>query len=1036
MNFTKLIIRNITFYIRYYKLIAAAVLITVAIIVGSLVVGESVRSTLINRVNERLGNTETILFSMNSFVESSITSDPLLGGNAQAVLLSDGFISDGGRLIPVMVWGLDGKDVPAGGAKVNAALASELSLAEGGDIVLRLPATGLVPSGSLFVTDNYTTSARLTHEGVIAAQDGGNLNLKNEQVIPYNIFVNRIELASILEVDGKINLIMYNGYLSGEELATIWTPALSGIRKGYNGEFTEISSDRVFIQETAVKTLCENNRGANRLFSYLVNSIDADNNSIPYSFATAVDRYKGQLLSEDDVILSDYAANRLNVKVGDSIQLTYYISKNLKTLYVDTLHARVKEIVPLSELVADKTLSADFPGLSDVEKCTDWDSDLPINMNLITKEDEDYWARYRSTPKIIVSYKAVSERWSNSYGSATAIRIDSPSPDMKGLDPTMFGLQLLYPREIGLNAARNGVDFSTLFLSLGFFIILSAILLMLVPLSEMIYQRRGEITLLTALGYSKKRIKQLLWKESAPVVGVSSLVGIVAGLLYTWLILLLLGSLWKGATQTGGFNVYPDIRMILIGLVSGMAIALLLLRITINRSLNKHAGNLKIRRNSRWWKLGFALVFSFATLCLIVVNLAFINSATLFVVVGITLIITAALWLDDTLSRRGTSSTMPLSRSKLIWASLYANRKRVLLSFFTLTSGVFIVFSVGLNRKGFADSSQLLTGTGGYSLWCESKIPVYHNIATQQGRDKLALTELPEDTRVLQIARYNADDASCLNLNKVSRPTVLGVDMEQLKNSDFKIQNSIYPAASVFDALRMANDSVYPVLVDATVLTWGLMMNLGDTIRYDNGNGRNVYLLLAGTLQNSIFQGNVLIDKELFSEIWGEITGSEIILFNVKEAEIERTKMLVAQALNQYGVKVTTTAQRLKEFNRVTDTYLTIFLTLGGLGLLLGIMSFIIVVRKDLASRKEQIALYRSLGFSDKRISEMLTSESLLVPLFAVVAGVLGSLAGIGGGFMNVSVGVWLLAFVLTLFLIACILVFITKSIKKHLSNH
>jgi putative ABC transport system permease protein len=392
-----------------------------------------------------------------------------------------------------------------------------------------------------------------------------------------------------------------------------------------------------------------------------------------------------------------------------------------------------------------------------VEKCTDWDSDLPINMDLITKEDEDYWAQYRTTPKAIVSYRAIYEKWGNAYGSATAIRNDKPF-DTSGLDASMFGIQIIYPKELGLSAARNGVDFSSLFLSLGFFIILSAILLMLVPLLEMIYVRRNEIALLSALGYSRKRITDILWRESAPVVLVSSLIGIVVGLLYTWLILVLLGSLWKGATHTGGFVLFPNAGSILTGFVAGIAISLVLLRVAIVRALRNHALNRKIKNNPLRRKLCLALAFTLATI--FSVYWAAANAISLFVVAGVLLIVTAACWGDYVVSRRGAAQSEPFHIPKLIWANLYANKKRVLLSFFTLTAGVFIVFSVGLNRRGFTDNAQLTSGTGGYSLWCESSAPIYHNIATQAGKEKLALNDLSEDTRVIQIIRYSADDAS------------------------------------------------------------------------------------------------------------------------------------------------------------------------------------------------------------------------------------------------------------------------------------
>jgi putative ABC transport system permease protein len=210
----------------------------------------------------------------------------------------------------------------------------------------------------------------------------------------------------------------------------------------------------------------------------------------------------------------------------------------------------------------------------------------------------------------------------------------------------------------------------------------------------------------------------------------------------------------------------------------------------------------------------------------------------------------------------------------------------------------------------------------------------------------------------------------------------LGVDMAALKNSRFAVRSSIYlVGTSVFDTLCTASGDVYPVLVDGTTLTWGLQIKTGDTLRYETGAGKTVYLLLATVLHNSVFQGNILMDKRLFSHLWPEITGSEIILFKVKETEVETTQRLVSQALSEYGVRGIPTAGRLKAFDSVSDTYLTIFLTLVELGLLIGIVNFIVVVWKDLASREEQIALYRSLGFPNRRIVRLtaLVSATILV---------------------------------------------------------
>jgi putative ABC transport system permease protein len=588
MNFRKLYRKNIAHYSRYYRLIAAATVITVAVIIGSIVVGDSVRATLENIVRERLGNTETIVFANNSFMDEAMTRNPVFGDKARGILLSNGFVSNDGALLPVFVWGVSDMDIPAGSAKINEPLAKELKPTMAAGIVLRLPAAGLIPSGSLFVTENYTTSMRLDFAGVVDAKSGGNISMKNEQTLPLNIFVNRDELAELMQTEGKINLLLTDKAVSEADLSKAWTYVASGLSVHNRGAFTEVVSDRVFLQADVTKSIVGNNPVPNRLYSYLANAITFGNDSIPYSFVTALDRYMGEALAPDEVILTDYSANRLHAKVGDKVRLSYFTARDMKTLVTGYKTFTVKRILPISLLKDDPTLSATFPGLSDVERCTEWDSDLPINMSLITNEDERYWEVYRSIPKALVSYAAIEAEWSNPFGDATAVRVHTPTPDLSMLTPQMFGLQLIRPREAGFAAARNGVDFSSLFLALGCFIIAAAVLLMITPLSEMLYRRRDEIRLMQALGFKQKRIRDMLMGEAVPVLFVCGIAGIVAGLLYTLVVMWLLGNVWSGATHASDFSFGFTPSLLSVAICFGPLLGLCVVWPVISKALKKH----------------------------------------------------------------------------------------------------------------------------------------------------------------------------------------------------------------------------------------------------------------------------------------------------------------------------------------------------------------------------------------------------------------------------------------------------------------
>ena len=51
-------------------------------------------------------------------------------------------------------------------------------------------------------------------------------------------------------------------------------------------------------------------------------------------------------------------------------------------------------------------------------------------MDLITTEDEHYWEMYHSTPKAILPYEAIADKWGNDYGYATSIRVFDSSTNL------------------------------------------------------------------------------------------------------------------------------------------------------------------------------------------------------------------------------------------------------------------------------------------------------------------------------------------------------------------------------------------------------------------------------------------------------------------------------------------------------------------------------------------------------------------------------------------------------------------------------
>lgn len=1003
--------RNLAYFKRYYRLIAISVAVAVAVIVGSLVVGDSVRGTLRGLVTERLGDTQTIIFSQESFLSERLLEEPLLA-EADGYLISEGFISHNGKLLPVMVWGTDEERLPDGSV-INEPLAEELGGVPAGELVLRLPSTGLVPSGSMFVTDTYTTSIRVAIGGVISPEQGGNLNLRTEQVQPFNIFVPRRDLAEVMAVEGRINLIMSRGEISEEQFADAWRAEDSGLRLTPREGGVELTSSRIFLQEQVVDAVRRDNPTSNLLYSYLGNSIKSAAGEVVYSFVTAIERYGGRELAPDEAILSDYTAQRLGVKVGDPISLSYFLAGDWKNLSTDSVSLRVGRIVPLEELVADKSLSAEFPGLSDVERCTEWDSDLPLDMDLITDEDEDYWSRYRQTPKILLPYVAVAEAWSDDYGSATAIRIAESEANLSALEPAMFGVQVIHPQQASMAAAENGVDFAMLFLALGCFIVASALLLQLGPLSEMYEQRSEEILTLSMMGFSRRRIARMLWGEALPVVGIGAVIGVVGGVIYTVVILWLLESVWHGATHTAAFILNIEPVTLLVGVVSGLILTLGVLAWAVRSALREEKTEKKSRQTKPTVGYARSVVAALLAVALYIYVVVGNGSVMIAVVAGFMAMVAAVSWIDSRMVTRHLSDSRrtEVDGERLAAASLYARRRQILLSLLTMTFGVFIVFVVGLNRRSFGDAASVREATGGYTLWCETSVPLQHDPSSESGREELGIaTEWLPEMEVMPCYRFVADDASCLNLNKVAVPTVLGVDFEAMGQRDFAIGRSIFEGDVIVGLSQPMGEDVYPALVDETVLMWSLGKKLGDRIEYTAQDGRTVTVVLAATLEGSLFHGNILIDRSLFDRVWPETNGCSVFLVQTATDDdaIASAKEYLSQSLYEYGIRVTASGDRLKSINEVTDTYLSIFMTLGSVGLLLGLLSFVIIIRKNLTRSAGDIRQYLLLGFAKSDVARMLYRENVFAPQWAIVVGVVGAIIGIGRQWSAVGVWIWI----------------------------
>jgi hypothetical protein len=323
------------------------------------------------------------------------------------------------------------------------------------------------------------------------------------------------------------------------------------------------------------------------------------------------------------------------------------------------------------------------------------------------------------------------------------------------------------------------------------------------------------------------------------------------------------------------------------------------------------------------------------------------------------------------------------------------NLSRSLTVIILFALGTFLVVSTGANRQDLlSDAGEQSSGTGGFKFFAETSIPVLYSLNDKDRRLNEGITS---EFSATQFGRIDGDDASCLNLNRVSNPAILGADPELLKDRfSFASKSPEIKDSDVWEALNIPlSHGVIPAIADQTVIQWGLGLNIGDTLKYRNELGDTLRLKLIAGLSPSVFQGYALISNTNFLKNFPTSSGSNFFLIDVPKGKEKETGDELQSVFRDDGWEMTTAVQRLMEFNSVENTYLSIFLALGALGLILGTIGLAVVLARTILERKKEIAMMQSLGFTQKMIVGLLIREYAVLLLWGILIGFISAVVAV-----------------------------------------
>jgi putative ABC transport system permease protein len=1038
-----LIFRSLAFHRRAHVGVVLGCTLATAVLVGALLAGDSVRGSLRRIALARLGRAELALVAEEGVFRAELADDVAdeLGADAAPALVLHGFAAadSGRRAAKVQVVGVDDRfrmispvadDAPvplSGEVVINERLAEMLQVDEGDELVLRVAGIDLLPREFALSPDSAPVDAlRLTVKTVASMDQFGRFSLNAQQSSPMTAFVSLSDLASGLGHKGGANMILVTGDglsadRADEVLGQVWQLADAGLElRAVPGGGAELRSPRVFLAPPVADAAMSAMDGAQRVTTYFVNTIASGQGATPYSFVSAPGTSVVPAnMADDEILLNKWTADDLGAAVGDVIDLAYYVLGPLRGLEERTNHFRVRAVVPITGAAADRELMPLMPGLADATSCSDWDPGIAIDLDRIRDKDEEYWDKHRGTPKAFITTVMADRMWSNRLGIVTAVRYPMiraeaqmrtlASKLLAELNPSDMRLGFRAVKSEAQAAVEGGVDFGQLFLGLSFFLIVAALVLTGLLFVFGVETRVGEARMLLAVGWPVAMVRRLFLVEGLALAAVGGLCGVVVGLLYNHAVLWGLGTVWQGAVGTSDLGVHVQPGTVGIGLVSGIAAAWLSMRVALRTRVFRAAG---LRHymgpacaDPRRRHAAYGGIIAAASLVLALGAILFMGRgsgaavAGVFMMSGTLLLLGLLAAVYSLLVRVALSSQQDCvpSFARTTLRSCARRPGRSLSVVGMLACGVFMVIAVGANHHNpMANSDSRSSGTGGFALVAETAVPITHDLNTAGGRAKLGLDALPAEVSFVQVRVLDGDDASCLNLNRVSNPPILGVPVRELeRRGSFSFAGAAGREESPWSVLESASGGI-PAVADQSVLTWGLGKSVGDSLQYVDGSGKPVGVTLAAGLANSIFQGNLLISEQRFTKLFPSKSGTRMLLVDVPPGLEEEVAAVLRESMKDFGIEVVGAPERLASFAVVEQTYLMIFFALGGLGVALGTIGMGAAIMRNVLERRSELAALQALGYSKRLLQRLLAVEHLWLFMSGLGVGAASGLLAVG----------------------------------------
>ena len=1067
-------------------LLGAAV--ATAVLTGALLVGDSVRGSLRHLTLDRLGQIDHVMPSERFFRETlaadlaaSLAADERYDRIVPAMLLSGTAVNatTKARASRVQIQGIDERfqrfwsttetDVLSEFIKrqprqlfpsvvINQSLKEELNVEVGDTLLISFQKQNEIhPEFLLGRRDplDVLQILRLTVAKIVPNVGVGRFGLRPYQNLPFNAYVSLPVLQKALGLEAKANAILTSSpnipsvdatERLGEKLQQVLTLDDFGLILRRADDHVSLETSQFVLKpniiEVAKSVAVENEIPVTTVMTYLANEISANGKTVPYSTITALGVnaamrrgigeqpenqvvFRAAQLGEGEILLNEWAAGELKAQPGDRIDISYYVIGHQEQFLTRHAQFRLKGVVALKGLAADRELTPIFPGVHDADDMSDWDAPFPVDFSRIRPEDEAYWDEFGATPKAFVSAATGERLWSSRFGSLTAIRFGAiPGKDLEitqtifqeqlreTINPEQFGFVFQPVKEQGLAAASGATDFSMLFIGFSLFLIVSAALLVGLLFRLGVEGRAGEIGILLTSGYTLSTVRWRFMIEGSILAGIGAAIGLVGAIGYAWLMMTGLRTWWVAAVGTQFLSLHVGRLSLLLGYLISVIVVLASIGWTIRRlgkisirSLVAGATELEEKASGR-----VVRIVAFATIGIALALLLFAwiadmpSSPALFFAIGTLLLIAGFSFLSLWLKLDGTSEDSSCNIAQLGVRNCGRHPGRSILCAALVGCACFVIVAVGANRHGDSEHSaslERISGTGGFTLVAEADIPLHHDLNSESGRFELGFSDRDEavvvHSRIIPLRVLPGEDASCLNLYQPQNPRILGVPENLIARGGFQFQSSANGEGLPWRLLHEElGEGVAPAIGDYNSVMWILHLGLGKDLVIQDELGEPLKLRLAGLLRGSIFQSELLISEDNFTTYFPSQSGHRYFLIQTPPKDAEAVTQVLENVLRDHGFDVTSTAEKLANYRTVENTYLSTFQTLGGFGLLLGTLGLGLILLRNAIERRGELATLRAFGFRRSTLSMMLLIENAFLLLTGMAIGAISALIAVG----------------------------------------